>query len=170
MQCKLSFLGAGGGGTVLPRKKPLRPESSTNKRHMTSSLGIEPGPHWWEAHLASGCRLTSGYRLKKGCMPPNNLTRTKRQNSSNPKTASNGYGAVQFILVVHNWSFLLFRLKKKEDNDWFSRNTANNSESCTLRVTHITVFTDHALNLGLITRHVKTLCSPGLSLVFVQGW
>ena len=33
------------------RRKPLAVEYRTNKfnPHMTPSLGIEPGPHWWEA-------------------------------------------------------------------------------------------------------------------------
>ena len=35
-----------------PEKKPLGAEKRTNNKlnpHMTSSPGIEPGPHWWEA-------------------------------------------------------------------------------------------------------------------------
>ena len=33
------------------RRKPLGAEKRTNKLnpHMTPDLGIEPGPHWWEA-------------------------------------------------------------------------------------------------------------------------
>ena len=33
------------------RRKPLGAEKRTNKLnpHMTLDLGIEPGPHWWEA-------------------------------------------------------------------------------------------------------------------------
>ena len=42
----------GEGKTGVPGEKPLGAEKRTNKKlnpHMTSSLGIEPGPHWWEA-------------------------------------------------------------------------------------------------------------------------
>ena len=43
----------GGGKTgVLPGEKPLGAEKRTNNKlnpHMTSSPGIEPGPHWWKA-------------------------------------------------------------------------------------------------------------------------
>ena len=39
------------GKTGVPGEKPLGAEKRTNKLnpHMTPSLGIEPGPHWWEA-------------------------------------------------------------------------------------------------------------------------
>ena len=38
-------------GNQSTRRKPLCAEKRTNKLnpHMTPSLGIEPGPHWWEA-------------------------------------------------------------------------------------------------------------------------
>ena len=41
----------GEGKTGVPREKPLRAEKRTNKLnpHVTPSLEIEPGPHWWEA-------------------------------------------------------------------------------------------------------------------------
>ena len=40
-----------GGETGVPRGKLLRAEKKTTKLnpHMTPSLEIEPGPHWWEA-------------------------------------------------------------------------------------------------------------------------
>ena len=40
------------GKTGVPGEKPLGAEKRTNNKlnpHMTSSPGIEPGPHWWEA-------------------------------------------------------------------------------------------------------------------------
>ena len=40
------------GETEVPREKPLGARERTNnklKPHMESTLGIEPGPHWWEA-------------------------------------------------------------------------------------------------------------------------
>ena len=39
------------GKTGVPGGKPLRAEKRTNKLNtrVASSLGIEPGPHWWEA-------------------------------------------------------------------------------------------------------------------------
>jgi len=38
-------------GNWSTRRKPLGAEKKTNKLnpHMTPDLGIEPGPHWWEA-------------------------------------------------------------------------------------------------------------------------
>ena len=35
---------------MVPGEKPLKVEKRTNKLnpHMTPSLEIEPGPHWWE--------------------------------------------------------------------------------------------------------------------------
>ena len=42
----------GEGKTGVPREKPLGAEKRTNNKlnpHMTSSPGIEPGPHWWKA-------------------------------------------------------------------------------------------------------------------------
>jgi len=38
-------------GNRSTRRKPLGAEKRTNKLnpHMTPNLGIEPGPHWWEA-------------------------------------------------------------------------------------------------------------------------
>ena len=42
----------GEGKTGVPGEKPLGAEKRTNNKlnpHMTSSPGIEPGPHWWEA-------------------------------------------------------------------------------------------------------------------------
>ena len=43
---------SGGGKTGVPGEKPLGAEKRTNNKlnpHMTSSPGIEPGPHWWKA-------------------------------------------------------------------------------------------------------------------------
>ena len=44
----LVFEERGNRGT---RRKPLGAEQRTNKLspHLTPDLGIEPGPHWWEA-------------------------------------------------------------------------------------------------------------------------
>ena len=42
----------GEGKTGVPGEKPLGAEKRTNNKlnpHMTSSPGIEPEPHWWEA-------------------------------------------------------------------------------------------------------------------------
>ena len=42
----------GEGKTDVPGEKPLGAEKKTNNKlnpHMTSSPGIEPGPHWWKA-------------------------------------------------------------------------------------------------------------------------
>ena len=43
----------GEGKTGVPGEKPLGAEKRTNNNklnpHMTSSPGIEPGPHWWKA-------------------------------------------------------------------------------------------------------------------------
>ena len=42
----------GKGKTGVPGEKPLGAEKRTNNKlnpHMTSSPGIEPGPHWWKA-------------------------------------------------------------------------------------------------------------------------
>ena len=42
----------GEGKTGVPGEKPLGEEKRTNNKlnpHMTSSAGIEPGPHWWKA-------------------------------------------------------------------------------------------------------------------------
>ena len=41
----------GGRKTREPGEKPSeeRREPTTNSTHMTSSPGIEPGSHWWEA-------------------------------------------------------------------------------------------------------------------------
>ena len=42
----------GEGKTGVPGEKPLGAEKRTNNKlnpHMTSSPGIEPGPHWWKA-------------------------------------------------------------------------------------------------------------------------
>ena len=38
-------------GNRSTRRKPLGAEKRTNKLspHLTPDLGIEPGPHWWEA-------------------------------------------------------------------------------------------------------------------------
>ena len=38
-------------GNWSTRRKPLGAEKRTNKLnpHLTLDLGIEPGPHWWEA-------------------------------------------------------------------------------------------------------------------------
>ena len=49
-QIKCSFLRREENGSI-GRKTPLRAEKSTNKlnAHMTTSLGIQPRPHWWEA-------------------------------------------------------------------------------------------------------------------------
>ena len=41
----------GGRKTGVPGEKPLRAGTRTNNKlnpHMMPSLGIEPGPHWWE--------------------------------------------------------------------------------------------------------------------------
>ena len=40
-----------GRGNRSTRRKPLGAEQRTNKLnpHLTPDLGIEPGPHWWEA-------------------------------------------------------------------------------------------------------------------------
>ena len=41
----------GEGKTGVPGEKPLGAEKRTNNKlnpHMTSSPGIEPGPHWWK--------------------------------------------------------------------------------------------------------------------------
>ena len=48
MKLKLVFEERGNRST---RRKPLGAEQRTNKLnpHMTPDLGIEPGPHWWEA-------------------------------------------------------------------------------------------------------------------------
>ena len=42
----------------VPGEKPLKTESKTNKlnSHMTPSLGIEPGQHWWQASALSPLR------------------------------------------------------------------------------------------------------------------
>jgi len=43
---------SGEGKTGVPREKPLGAMTRTNNKlnpHMSPSLGIEPGPHWWEA-------------------------------------------------------------------------------------------------------------------------
>ena len=40
------------GKTGVPGEKPLVAGTRTNNKlnpHMMPSLGIEPGPHWWEA-------------------------------------------------------------------------------------------------------------------------
>ena len=42
----------GEGKTGVPGEKPLGAKKRTNNKlnpHMTSSPGIEPGPHWWKA-------------------------------------------------------------------------------------------------------------------------
>ena len=42
----------GEGKTGVPGEKPVEVEKRTNNKlnpHMTSSPGIEPGPHWWKA-------------------------------------------------------------------------------------------------------------------------
>ena len=42
----------GEGKTGVPGEKPLGAEKRTNNKlnpHVTSSPGIEPGPHWWKA-------------------------------------------------------------------------------------------------------------------------
>jgi len=62
--------------TGVPGEKPLRAEKKFNKLnpHMTLSLGIEPGPQWWEASAIT-------------TMPPL-LFQTNRiqiQNKQNPK-------------------------------------------------------------------------------------
>jgi len=38
-------------GNRSTRRKPLGAEKRTNKLnpHLTPDMGIEPGPHWWEA-------------------------------------------------------------------------------------------------------------------------
>ena len=44
----------GEGKTGVPGEKPLGAEKRTNNKlnpHMTSSPGIEPGPHWWKASV-----------------------------------------------------------------------------------------------------------------------
>ena len=40
------------GKVRVPEEKPLRARQRTNNKldpHMASVMGIEPGPHWWEA-------------------------------------------------------------------------------------------------------------------------
>ena len=42
----------GEGKTGVPGEKPLGARERTNNKlnpHMASTLGFEPGPHWWEA-------------------------------------------------------------------------------------------------------------------------
>ena len=48
----VGFLGRGEKPEYPEKKSPLGAEKRTNNKlnpHMTSSPGIEPGPHWWEA-------------------------------------------------------------------------------------------------------------------------
>ena len=51
-------------GNRSTRRKPLGAEKRTNKLnpHLTPDLGIEPGPHWWEASaLTTAPPLISDY-------------------------------------------------------------------------------------------------------------
>ena len=50
LESNIGFCGEGKTGAV-PGEKPLGAKKRTNKLnpHMTPSLGIEPGSHWWEA-------------------------------------------------------------------------------------------------------------------------
>ena len=50
-QIKYWFSVCGEGKTGVPGEKPLGAEKRTNKLNLnvTLSLGIEPGPPWWEA-------------------------------------------------------------------------------------------------------------------------
>ena len=51
----------GEGKTGVPGEKPLGAKKRTNKLSplMTPSLGIEPGPHWWEANALTLCQPCS---------------------------------------------------------------------------------------------------------------
>ena len=62
----------GEGKTGVPGEKPLRAKDRTNNKlnpHMASTLGFEPGPHWWEmsalttapATLATNCLVIGQY-------------------------------------------------------------------------------------------------------------
>ena len=58
----------GEGKTEVPREKPLGEEKRTNNKlnpHMTSSAGIEPGPHWWKASALT----TATSLLRNVCTP-----------------------------------------------------------------------------------------------------
>ena len=48
------------GKTGVPGEKPLGARMRTNNKlnpHMTSSSGMEPGPHWWEARALAVKKL-----------------------------------------------------------------------------------------------------------------
>ena len=53
----------GEGKTTVPGEKPLGENEITNNKlnpHMASTLGFDPGPHWWEASaLTTAPSLTS---------------------------------------------------------------------------------------------------------------
>ena len=52
----------GEGKTGVPGEKPLGAEKRTNNKlnpHMTSSPGIEPGPHWWVASALESAGATN---------------------------------------------------------------------------------------------------------------
>ena len=62
----VSFCGE--GKTEVPGEKPLGAEKRTNNKlnpHMTSSPGIEPGPHWWKASAVT----TAPSLLPQTCKP-----------------------------------------------------------------------------------------------------
>ena len=62
----------GEGKTGVPREKPLGAEKRTNNKlnpHMTSSPGIEPGPHWWKASA-----LTTALTTAPSLLPLLNVT------------------------------------------------------------------------------------------------
>ena len=66
----------GEGKTGVPGEKPLGAEKRTNNKlnpHMTSSPGIEPGPHWWKASA-----LTTAPSLLPSC-----FARLQRETSKN---------------------------------------------------------------------------------------
>ena len=49
-------------GTRVPSEKPLGVRERTNKKlnpHMASTLGFEPGPHWWEASALTSAHPSS---------------------------------------------------------------------------------------------------------------
>ena len=48
------------------RKPPVHSREPTNSTHMTPSLGIEPGPHWWETSA-----LTTAPSLHPQMVMPN---------------------------------------------------------------------------------------------------
>ena len=63
----------GEGKTGVPGEKPLGAEKRTNNKlnpHMTSSPGIEPGPHWWKASaLTTAPSLLPTFFILKNIVP-----------------------------------------------------------------------------------------------------